>query len=101
MDKKHTPCNVYIDLTKAFDTLNFEILLFKLRFYSVTDTAFELMKNYLSDRKQYTKYNVHESDVMAIKTSVPQGSILGSWLFSIYIYIYIYMYIYKRSGYCE
>ena len=85
MDKNHTPCNIYIDLSKAFDTLDFEILLFKLRFYGVTDTAFELMKNYLSDRKQFIKYNVHESDVMAIKTGVPQGSILGPLLFSICI----------------
>ena len=59
--------------------------MFKLRFYGVTDTAFELMKNYISDRKQYVKYNVHESDVMAIKTGVPQGSILGPLLFSICI----------------
>ena len=85
MDKNHTPCSIYFDLSKAFDTLDFEILLFKLRFYGVTDTAFELMKNYLSDRKQYVKYNVHESDVMAIKTGVPQGSILGPLLFSICI----------------
>ena len=85
MDKSHTPCNIYIDLSKAFDTLDFEILLFKLRFYGVTDTAFELMKNYLSDRKQYIKYNVHESYVMAIKTGVPQGSVLGPLLFSICI----------------
>ena len=83
MDKNHTPCNIYIDLSKAFDTLDFEILLFKLRFYGVTDTAFELMKNFLSDRKQYIKYNVHESDVMAIKTGVSQGSILGPLLFNI------------------
>ena len=85
MDENHTPCSIYIDLSKAFDTLDFEILLSKLRFYGVTDTAFELMKNYLSDRKQYVKYNVHESDVMAIKTGVPQGSILGPLLFSICI----------------
>ena len=85
MDKNHTPCGIYIDLSKAFDTLDFEILLFKLRFHGVTDTAFELMKNYLSDRKQYVKYNVHESDVMAMKTGVPQGSILGPLLFSICI----------------
>ena len=85
MDKNHTPCSIYIDLSKAFDTLDFEILLFKLRFYGVTDTAFKLMKNYLSDRKQYVKYNVHESDVMTIKTGVPQGSILGPLLFSICI----------------
>ena len=85
MDKNHNPCNFYIDLSKAFDTLDFEILLFKLRFCGVTDTAFELMKSYLSDRKQYIKYKGHRSDVMAIKTGVPYGSILGSLLFSICI----------------
>ena len=53
IDKNHTPCNIYIDLSKAFDTLDFEILLFKVRFYGVTETAFELVKYYLSDRKQY------------------------------------------------
>ena len=61
------------------------IILFKLQFYGVTDTAFELMKNYLSDRKQYIKYDVRESDVMTIKTGVPQSSILGPLLFSICI----------------
>ena len=43
------------------------------------------MKNYLSDRKLYIKYNVYESDVMTIKMGVPQGSILGPLLFSICI----------------
>ena len=59
--------------------------MFKLRFCGVTDTAFELMKSYLSDRKQYIQYNGHKSDVMAIKTGVPQGSVLGPLLFSICI----------------
>ena len=46
---------------------------------------FLILQDILSDRKQYITYNVHESDVMAIKTSVPQGSILGPLLFSICI----------------
>ena len=45
------------------------------------------LSNYLRDRKQYIKYNVHESNVMAIKSGMPQGSIFGPLLFSIYIYI--------------
>ena len=85
IDKNHTPCNIYNNLFKDFVTLDFKIVLFKFRFYGVTDIALELINNYLSDRKQYIKYNVHESDVMAIKAGVPQGSILGLLLFSIYI----------------
>jgi len=85
IDQKKTPVNVYIDLSKAFDTLNFNILLYKLHYYGVTGAAFELLKSYLTDRKQYVKYNTIESNLTYIKTGVPQGSILGPLLFSIYI----------------
>ena len=50
----------------------------------MTGAAFELLKSYLSDRKQYVKYNTIESNLKYIKTGVPQGSILGPLLFSIY-----------------
>jgi len=76
---------IYIDLSKAFDTLNYEILLYKLKHYGVTGAAFKLMESYLTNRRQYVKYNVHESNLNEIKTGVPQGSILGPLLFSIYI----------------
>ena len=77
--------DVYIDLSKAFDTLNFDILLYKLHYYGITDIALKLLKSYMSNRKQYVKYNVNESGFKEIKTGVPQGSILGPLLFSIYI----------------
>ena len=85
IDQRHTPVNIYIDLSKAFDTLNFDILLYKLRYYGVTGVAFDLLKSYLTDRKQYVNLNNHKSDVLPIKTGVPQGSILSPLLFSIYI----------------
>ena len=85
MENGKTPTNVYIDLSKAFDTLTFDILLFKLKYYGVTDTALDLMKSYLINRKQYFVFNSCQSDYSEIYTGVPQGSILGPLLFSIYI----------------
>ena len=50
MENGKTPTNVYIDLSKAFDTLTFDVLLFKLKYYSVTDTSFKLIRSYLTNR---------------------------------------------------
>ena len=77
MENGKTPTNVYIDLSKAFDTLTFDILLFKLKYYGVTDTALDLMRSYLTNRKQYVVFNSCQSDYSEIYTGVPQGSILG------------------------
>ena len=85
IDRKCTPVNIYIDLSKAFDTLNFDILLYKLQYYGIRDIALKLLKSFISNRKQYVKYNVNESGFKEIKTGVPQGSILGPLLFCIYI----------------
>ena len=75
IDRKLTPVNIYIDLSKAFDTLNFDILLYKLHYYGITDIALKLIKSYMSNKKQYDKYNVNESGFKEIKTGVPHGSI--------------------------
>ena len=72
IDRKLTPVNIYIDVSKAFDTLNFDILLYKLHYYGITDIALKLLKSYMSNRKQYVKYNVNESGFTEIKTGVPQ-----------------------------
>ena len=85
MENGKTPTNVYIDLSKAFDTLTFDILLFKLKYYGVTDTALDLIRSYLTNRKQYVVFNGCQSDYSEIYTGVPQGSILGPLFFSIYI----------------
>ena len=85
MEAGKTPTSVYIDLSKAFDTLTFEVLLYKLKYYGVTDTAFDLLKSYLTNRKQYVVFDGCQSEHVKIYTGVPQGSILGPLFFSIYI----------------
>ena len=76
---------MFIDLSKAFDTLSFEILIRKLRHYGVTDTDLRLLISYLTNRKHYVVFNNHKSDITEIKAGVPQGSILGPLFFSICI----------------
>ena len=76
---------MYIDLSKAFDTLAFDILLFKVKYYGVTDTALDLMSSYLNNRKQYVVFNNTQSEYSEVYTGVPQGSILGPLFFSICI----------------
>ena len=79
------PINFYIDLAKAFASLNHDILLDKLSYYGVNGTAKTLLKSYLSDRKQYVKIDEVKSSIQSIKTGVPQGSIVGLLLFNIFI----------------
>ena len=85
MESGSTPTALYIDLSKAFDTLSFDILLYKLNYYGVKGNAFKLLKNYLTNRKQYVVFNSQNSETVDITTGVPQGSILGPLLFSICI----------------
>ena len=61
----------------AFDTVNHEILLFKLYNYGVRGVAYDWLENYLSDRYQFTCANSTESDITTVTCGVPQGSVLG------------------------
>ena len=72
-------------MSKAFDTLNHDILLDKLAFYGISGINKDLFKCYLSNRKQYVQFNGKDSHMFHIRTGVPQGSILGPLLFLIYI----------------
>ena len=79
-------CCIFLDLTKAFDTVNHDILLHKMKnFYGFRGLAFKLMQSYLGNRKQYTKMNSFMSDRSKIEYGVPQGSSLGPLLFLLYI----------------
>ena len=75
---KITTVTLCLDLSKAFDTLNFDILLNKLQNYGVT---LLLINSYLNEIYQYTKYDNFDSTLLEIKTGIPQGSNLGPLFF--------------------
>ena len=81
--KVKTPVALFLDLSKAFGTLTFDILLTKLKHYGVHGKSLALIKNYLTNRSQYVQFENQESCIMEIKTGIPQGSILGPLFFSI------------------
>ena len=75
---------IFLDLSKAFDTVNHEILLTKLKYYNFHSHFIKLISNYLSNRKIKVKVNDQLSESQSIDVGVPQGSVLGPLLFIIY-----------------
>ena len=80
-----TPTTVYLDLSKAFDTLNYDIVFSKLELYGISGIPLALIKSYLINRFQYVQCENMTSELLEIKTGIPQGSILGPLFFSILI----------------
>ena len=76
---------VFIDFSKAFDTVNRDILLMKLEKYGITGTALDLFRSYLSNRSQAVRVGSETSDFKEINLGLPQGSVLGPILYLIYV----------------
>ena len=77
---------VFIDLSKAFDTVDQNILLKKLEIYDISDTHLQWFRNYLSNRKQYIQFDGwQKTNYKIVECGVPQGSILGPLLFLLYV----------------
>jgi len=76
---------VFLDFSKALDTVNHNILLDKLSCYGVNNIALSWVKSYLTDRQQYVCFESSNSDKAHCPCGVPQGSILGPLFFLIYI----------------
>ena len=84
-DKKEYVLALFLDLSKAFDCINHDILLYKLQHIGVRGIALEWFRSYLNGRTQYVYVNKCKSQPETLSCSVPQGSILGPLLFILYI----------------
>ena len=85
IDKGKFTSDTFIDLKKAFDTVNHEILLKKLYLYGIREKEFRWLRSYLSNRKQCCKVNGQMSELVDVTCDVPQDSCLGPLLCLPYI----------------
>ena len=95
-DKNLFTCGVYLDLQNAFDTINHEILLSKLKHYGIKGTSYNWLKSFLCERMQYTLIKESESSLKTVSHGVPQGSVLRPLLF-----ILFFNDMYNSVEYCK
>ena len=77
IDNKNITCGLFLDLSKAFDTINHEILLNKLSKYGIRGTPLAWFRNFLSNRKQYVQIGNTDSDLLPLTCGLPRGSTLS------------------------
>ena len=82
---RNVALGVFVDLKKAFDTVDHDILLQKMEHYGIRGMPLALMKSYLKERSQYVSYGGFESERGLVECGVPQGSVLGPLFFLLYV----------------
>ena len=85
LDDNNSVCAIFLDLAKAFDTCNHKILLFKVDQCGIRGVANDVIRSYLTNRKQFVSGNGYSSSLLDINIGVPHGSVLVPVLFLIYI----------------
>ena len=85
LDKGKIPTAVFIDVSKAFDTIDHDILLKKLDMMGIRQNTFELLKDYLQNRKHLTELDGVKSSIECVTCGVPQGGVLAALLYIIYV----------------
>ena len=85
LDRGDCVIGVFLDFSKAFETVDHKILLQKLKIYGIKNVPLQWFESYLSERTQYITYNSVKSTREKVNCEVPQGSILGPLLFLLYI----------------
>ena len=84
LDQGKYGCGIFVDLQKAFNTVDRDILLSKLKHYGIRGVVYGWFESYLKERKQYVSISGYNSKHLSISLGVPQGSVLGPLLFLIY-----------------
>ena len=85
LDQGHYCISIFVDMTKAFDTVDHDMLLEKMNRYGIRGHASNFFRSYLENRCQYTVINGTTSTIENIRCGVPQGSVLGPLFFVSYI----------------
>ena len=77
LDQGYIGCGIFVDLQKAFDTVDLKILLARRNHYGIRGVSNDWFRSYLSDLQQYVSINSYDSGLTKLNCGVPQGSVLG------------------------